>query len=560
MSPGRRPLGRLPRVVPFALLLAMLAPGTGAAAPGHEAPGAGPPLRWAGVPPVGPRAGLRDPAIAGNGIGRILITNEDPQAVPNTGLLANLTGFRIEPFPNESSVQVGVDEVIGSYLVTFGLFQNAPGGAYPFFSVFDNRTTQAVFQASEPYDLVQPGDACDFALVDGTATNWTLDYDGQPFGGSSNTSVVDLGTNASTWASGVGFAVIALAVGEVVPSLLDVPTVFGVLRPQGWYLPTLANTTYLGAPAVAWGVEGRAENATLWPGEIRTGTSLAPVANGTTLWTGGPVPAQLTLSSTAVAMPGTGTTLLTAEASNGSGPLRGLPVAFRDHAGGSFVGPYAVTGGNGSAAVTFVAPNESAPVDDVLVVTPRTMGAEAAGELTLRIVPPTEVYLSGEGVPALVPGGTITFQVVARNASGAPLADVALSLLLIGFGVLSPVVGATAPDGVLNVSVSAPPSETSATVSIVVTSAGFWGLLRIPLRATSAPPSPIALLLPYLPWAIVALLVAGVAAVYLRRRLPKSPLPPLHLPPRTRSGPSAPTPPAVAPPPDGPGAPPPAYP
>src|SRR5690242_17324302 len=69
-------------------------------------PGMASPDRAPGIAPAGPSrptphgsdpalGAARNPQIAGNGIGRILVTNQDPAAAPNTGLLVNLTGFRL---------------------------------------------------------------------------------------------------------------------------------------------------------------------------------------------------------------------------------------------------------------------------------------------------------------------------------------------------------------------------------------------------------------------------------------------------------------------------------
>jgi hypothetical protein len=485
------------------------------------------------VPTAGPSVGTGGPfapATPGDGIGRILVTTSDPGVVPNDGLMTNLTGFRVDPFPNASAFQIGAEEVLGSYLAVFGLFQNSPLGPVPFFSVFNNTTGRTVYQINESYAHATPGEAFDFALQHANGTNWTLRLDGQLFDGSFALATFDFGVPSATDAAGIGFSVISLATGEVVPPMLEVPTVFGVHRADGWYLPRNGLPTYIGDPAVAWGIAGASQSGTIFPGEITTGTSLAPVANGTSLWAGAPASGTLGLTADPTETAGGATSRITVALTGVSaGRSSSVPLALRSSQGGGFVDPFPSTDTNGSVTTAYLAPNRTAPVTDRLFAVPRILGLAVAAGSSVSVVPAMQILLAAVDPPSLSPGGSATVELRATSLNGAPVPGMQLALFAAGAGSVAPEQGVTDGAGSLSATVSLPRTGSSVTITVVVTTPGFWGSLRLPVQVSPPPPSLEARLLGWLPWVLVTVVAVVLALTLYRRWPPKRPLPALDV-------------------------------
>jgi hypothetical protein len=556
MSP-RPPWARLGLVT--LVVLGLLLPGRPFGAP--WAPPPAPPRTLALAPSVVPAPAAsrfaRDPAIPGDGVGRVLVTNTDPAAVPNTGLRTDLAGFRVNPFTGPSSLQVGAEEVLGSYLVVFGLFQNSAAGAYPFFSVFNNTTGRAVVQENESYYDVPVGGVFDFQLRLALGTNWTLTLNGEPFGGSPTTATVNLGVSASTDANGIAYSMVALSVAPVVPADTLDYTAFAVRLGSAWYLPEAANSTWRGASEVRWGLQGAAQNASLWPGELVVGTDPAELPNGTLLWTGGPRLGAAQLTADPATATGGGTSMITASFSDGTGGLSGLPVAFTDSGGGSFVAPDPLTNATGIAGTAYLAPNVTSNTSDVLTVSSNVLGLLASATTVMAVSPSIQVVVVPLGSPTVPPGGTSDLLLQATRAgSGAPLSGVLLDFAVLGGGGVAPNSQVTDAQGRVHVNLTAPTTPGTVLLTIVVASPGYWGSARISITNPAPGPTVEQQVLALLPWIVGAVLVLALVLVYRRSRLPKGTLPPMDLrrrrpPPVTMAGRTSP----AAPPPIPPGVP-----
>ncbi len=524
-----------------ALSIAVLLSGLGSTGARASAP-PGPsvpvdPVRPPGGAPVAPRL----PAANLSGYGELVVNSTDPALVPNTGLAINLTGYSVEPFPTLSKFQVGVEESLGNYLVTFGFFQNSGSGPYPFFSVFNNTTAASVLEVVDSLMPVQPGGAYDFALAVTSGTNWTLELNGQLFGGSSANATFDFGVTEGTDLSSLGLSEVAFAQGPVVPGSTELPTAFAVERSSGWYLPDRAETWYQGDPTIRWGVAGSAQNASLFPGMIDTGSAVPIPANGSTLWSGGPVPVELALQLDPTTVPGTATSLVTASAANEAGiPLVDFPLALGDLDGASFSSAYPRSSSNGTVESALIAPNVTANTSDVVWVGSRASGAVGGARQTIELVPAMRIAFALRGPSRIDPDSTPSFTVVAELPDGAEAAGIAVTLFLDGGGSVAPGDAVTSRSGSVGFTLDAPREITDIRLYVAVDTPGYWGLRGFEIRVAPAPS----------PWwvtdlpgfgvvAFVALVAAGVVLA-LRRRPPKQALPPLAL----RDRPPGPAPPA----------------
>lgn len=459
---------------------------------------------------------------AGNlsGYGEVVVTSSDPRLVPNDGLRSNLTGFTTEPFPALSKFQLGVEETIGPYLVTFGLFQNTEEGPYPFFSVFNNTTAATVFASNESGFPAVLGGAYDFTLLVANGTNWTLTLNGALFGGSFATSTFDFGVRSAAVPGSLGLSEIAYAAGPVVPRLTEIPTAFAVADGGGWLLPSTATTSYRGDPTLRWGIDGRTENASLVPGMLETGTSIASPPNGTTIWSGPLVPLTFSLQIDPSQVPGFATALVSGTVENESGdPLAGFPLVLSDSAGVTFSAPFPSADRNGSIRLALTAPNVSGVTPDPVRLTSRAMGAAGFAEQVIEIDPPPQVLLHLEGPSRLGPGGSAGFLLSATLSGGESAPGLAITLYAVGGGTIEPTAGITDANGEISLQLVAPKLPGTVRLFATVTTAGFWGEATF-FVAVQAPPPPLwTYAVPYiLPGLLIALGVVGV--VWWVRRLP----------------------------------------
>ncbi|MCI4369190.1 MAG: hypothetical protein L3K09_06480, partial [Thermoplasmata archaeon] len=417
----------------------------------------------------------------------------DANAVPNDGVRVNLTAYLPASFPANSSFQAGAEEVVGTYEAVFGLFQNDRLSPTAFFTVFQNQSDTTVLLEYWTLLSILPGDSYDFALERVSGTTWELTVNGEPFGANTTAASFDFKASSSTWLPGVSFSEVALYQGGLVaPSSFAIPLALAVHRPgSGWYLPTDGVTTFAQNGGPQWGVEGRAQHASLAPGELETGTSIANATNGTLLWSGGPVPVVVSLNLVPRAAVATQTIVAFVNVTDASGtPIPGAPVYFADSLGGTFLPSTVGTGGTGGGQVVFFTPNVTQNSSDNVRATVTLLGYSGSAASSVSLTPAQEVLLSvAPSTLTIRPGssGTLTFR--ATSPQGVPLSGVLLTFQIVGLGGIQPSAASTGSDGTVPIEILAPNVPTTVTVVGVVSGAGYWGRLSVAVQiADSAVP------------------------------------------------------------------------
>ncbi|HXQ94817.1 MAG TPA: hypothetical protein VN864_06615, partial [Thermoplasmata archaeon] len=478
--------------IALALLLAVTAVvPTGPAPPAlhlRAAPGRSiEPLRPVAVPGRASPVDARH--LAGGAQGRLLVTTTDPLAMPNDGLRLNATPFSEPPLGPDASFQASVEETIGAYDAVFGLFTNTGTAPIPFFSVFSNTTDANVHLAYWPTATTAPGSTYDFELAQANGTVWELKVNHAIFGGNASAGEFDFGAARSTWLPGLSFSEIALYASTTsAPMTLSTSLAFAVLEPAGWYLPTEAQETFSPAGGPAWGIEGRLQHPTLAPGELVSGTSLAPVPNGTVLWTGGRVPVNVALGLPTEAQGLSAVAVSVAVTTTSGAPVPGATVFLSDEYDGNFTPASALTGPGASVSVAFSTPNVTANVSDLLSAVVTTFGYEGFTGLALSLFPAVHVVVrSLSGAPTVGPAGSIALTFATATTSGAPLPSVYLAFGTTG-GTLSPEFGLTGSDATLTTTLTAPNTTGYLTVRAVVGSGGEWGDASVNITVRPATP------------------------------------------------------------------------
>ncbi len=510
----RRPLAA--RALPAVLLaVVVLAAGLLASFPSSSPPAGAPVPAAAGAAAV-PPAVRPGGAISVGAQGQLLVNTTDPAGAPNDGLEMNVSAFAGAPFAADSSFQAAATEVIGTHDAVFGFFENTAMAPTPFFAVYSNSTDASEHLAYWPGLLLQPGEGYLFALtaVNGS-TQWSLTVNGELFGDNTSAADFDFGANRSTWAGGISFSETALyPSAPTAPMVLTVPLAFAVHRPAGWYLPDEGRAYFHGSGGSPWGVEGRLQHPTLAPGEIVTGTSIPLAVNGTTLWTGGPVPVRATIALTATAAVGLSNLAVTAGVTDTNGvPLPGVALTFRDLLNGSFTPTTALTNTSGSVLVAFSTPNVTANATDLVTALVTTFGYLASAEASIAISPALEVTIDAPGVVPLSPSGAASVTFTTRSPDGSLLPGVPLAFSLRAAGSLSPAQGITDASGSITVFLALPSTATGATVEVRVIGSGLWGQATVTL--TFGAPAPPSFLSRYGDAFLAAALVAVAAGVIL---------------------------------------------
>jgi hypothetical protein len=480
---------------------------------------------------------------------RMLVDTTDATSVPNDGVATNLTAFANVPLPPDSSFQTGVEEVIGSYEAVFGLFTNTVMAPTAFYTVFTNTSDQTVRLEYWSELPVIEGAPYDFVLQRSNGTVWTLTVNGEPFDDNSTAATFDYGALAATWLGGLTFSELAIYSSRTtVPVSYLATSAIAVHLPNGgWYLPKNATATYTGPDGASWGVEGRLELGSLAPGEVQSGTSLAPIRNSSELWNGGAIPISVTLSFSAPSVLGLGVVGVTVNVSTLSGaPLGGVPVYVDDTLGGSASPSTLLSGEDGGAATLLTAPNESASSTDVVSATVTILGFTGSTSGDVTVLPPVQVVVeSGSSVVTISPNSNTTVTFRTLDTSGNPYPAVALSLTpefttgtvgtAGGVGVtIQPDAGITDANGSFTVTLSAPPTPGGYAVLATVVSLGAWGhgLVNVTVRTP-----PVSFWAKYGPSRIVpalavvaAAILVALAVLWLRRRPSKrQPLPEMDL-------------------------------
>jgi hypothetical protein len=527
---GPNPSGVRPAVVGLAvgiLLLALLVVPTGGTAPGPRPSVAAVGPRTAAGPP-GPADSASRPASSGEST--LSVVPNDPADVPNEGVEMNLTGFSSASLGPFAAFQVAAEETIGGYDAVFGLFQNSSFGPIGFFEVFTSVGDQTVHLAYGAPLATVPGMGYCFELTASAGSTWVLTVNGAPFGTSVNASSFDFGATEATVAGGLEFSEVAFyttSASDVVPSVVLATTMLAVRVGGAWYLPENATARFAGDGSGRWGVEGRDQVPSLAPGEIRTGTSVAPLANGTALWTGGPVPVGLTFTLSSTTTTATLPVVVNATVRDDAGaPLPGVPLSVTDERGGVEVGGGNLTGALGSAKLELLTPNVTAAGTDLVTVASTMLGYSATSSQSLLLTPAIEIVLTASPSAPQVPlNGSITlvFQTTERGAP-APFTTLEFSSAL--GGSLSIGYGKSASDGSIAVEFYAGGQPATVDVHVIVVEPGAWGGIILAVHIVR--PS-VSALIQAEPWVAAGLAVLLGATVYMvvrsRRRRPIPDLP-----------------------------------
>ena len=511
-------------MLPLSLILAGLAPLMAAGGPAGTAtnPIGAPNPSWEAAKHVEAilPSGLHP---ASGGESTLSVVPNDPMDFPNQGVETNITGFAPRNLAPLNAFQVAAEETIGAYDAVFGLFQNSSFGPIGFFEVFTATGDRSVHLAYGAPLATVPGLGYQFQLQQTRGTLWNLSVDGAQFASGSNASSFDFGTASATASPGLEFSEVAFygsTPANVVPDTLVATTAIAVLGPNGWRLPTNATASFNGAVSGAWGAAGRAQAPALAPGEIRSGTSLPALRNGTTLWTGGPVPLFLALSLSSDRTTATLPVRANVTARDGSGTaIPQVPLAISDSRGGHSYGGGNETDGQGSAQLVLVTPNVSAAGTDVVSVYSTLLGYPGLSSAPLILTPALEVLLTASpGAPVVPINGTVTltFRTSALGAA-APNTPIQFSSSL--GGSLSVAYASSGPDGSLALAFRAGGAPAIVAIHAVVVAPGVWGGLTVKVQVVRPAPSLLTQAEPYAVVGVAALLGGIVYATVRRRRI-----------------------------------------
>jgi hypothetical protein len=472
--------------------------------------------------------------------GRLIVAPSDPKVVPNDGLQTNITAFSYLPIDPQSSFQMGAEEVIGTYEAVFGIFDNAALGQVPFFDVFSNQSVRSIHLAYGTHSAVS-GEPYEFDLRASGGGSWTLRVNGQPIGEGPANATFDFGAATATWAGGVSFSEIGLYQNLTdLPEVVTTAVAFQVHQPGGWYLPTGAKALLTGSAAAAWGVEGRAQHPTLAPDEIRSGTAIAEVPNGTDLWTGGTVPVRvglaLSTTSTVATLPVEAT--ITVRDFTGL-PIPDVPVNLTDALAGPLLPAPGSTGSNGTLELAFRAANVSAPSHDLVTAAVAIAGYVGSIGIGLALSPAVRLFVNFSGPPPTIEANATTallFQV--DRAGQLDAAGVAVAFVAGAGGALAEPFATSGPAGVVAIPFVAGPEPMTVEVWASVDQPGYWGQGQVGVQIVRTPPSLLDRAEPWIGLGVVVGVIAVPAALVLGRWREQAPIPELHLP--ARGGPEPP--------------------
>ncbi|MCI4360040.1 MAG: hypothetical protein L3J95_06495 [Thermoplasmata archaeon] len=545
---GRAPRGRssrghalglaVPYIAAFVAVVLLLLPTLPMPAPTsfERPPGSGSQATFAGGNTTGTALQGTEGRPATNGESTLSILPHDPADFPNQGLEMNVSGFASQSLGPLTSFQVAAEETVGGYDAVFGLFENYSFGPIGFFEVFTSATDQTVHLAYGAPLATVPQVGYQFRLTVTLGTVWALTVNGEPFGANANASSFDFGVSYSTNPTGLGFSEVAFYQGTptaVVPDLLVATTALAVREGSSWHLPNNATVTYSGPAAGEWGVEGRDQVASLAPGELRSGTSIPTLANGTPVWSGGPVPVEIAFSLASVTTTATLPILARASVHDGTGsPIAGVPLAISDSRGGLAIGGGNVTDPQGFSELELLTPNVSAPRTDLVTVASTILGYAGSTSESLILTPPVQILLSASPNDPTVPiNGSVSFTIrTSLQGSVAPLTTIQFSSTF--GGSLSVAYGQSDSRGMLAIAFRAGESPSVVSIHAVVYEPGAWGGLTFNVHIVRPTPDPWTRAEPFVAVAAAGALVALAVVVVLRRKA--QPLPELVFLPKDR--------------------------
>jgi hypothetical protein len=479
------------------------------------------------------------PAAPCGGVYRIDVTTNDSAADSNDGLRMNVSGFLSGSVPANSSLQVSVEETIGSFQAVFGLFENSQLPMTPFYAVYPVGSITPQLLLYWRTILFGPGGVYDFALTHTAGTRWTLALNGLPFVGNSTAASFDFGVGNVTGGASLRFAELAFQPqSSYLPASMLVPLALGVRKNSSWYVPDLGLVTTCGVPS-AWGVEGRVQQADLAPGELRSGTQVPGISNGTPAWTEGAVPVRLTIAIAPTTLRATSS----ADVRVGVTTMRGAPIpgvflAGHDALGGKLVPAIGETNASGGAEFIFVAPNVTANSSDLVTSLVTLLGYTGFVGQAIALVPAIQFLITADSTTVSVTPGsstTLSFEVT-------DLAGHAASGIVVVFSVqvganLAPGSSVSDASGRVATRLDAPAYATTFLVRAEVGEGGAWGSTTVTVHVSSPTPSivPLAVAIGGIGVVIAAAFFFGLRSLR-RRQKGRLPVPELGLPefPRAR--------------------------
>ncbi len=452
----------------------------------------------------------------------------DPISVPNEGAEMNVTGFSPPTLPANSTFQVSLIDVIGPYQAVFGIFMNSTSAPIAFYALYGNLTDKLdrlVYWSNLP---LYPGQGYLFAVTHVTSGLWQFTLNGVPFDDSIPESTVNLNATASTWSTGLSYAVSTVTASTFTPATVVATVALATLRPSGWYLPRVAVATTVGSLGTSWGIEGNLQHPSLPPGEVVTGPAIAPIATGAELWNGSAQPIVVAITLASATVPANGLVGLSVTATRPTGePVPGAYLQLLDSAGSSFEPSTVETGPGGNASAVLLAPNASAEISDTVTARSSLLGFYGSGSARLNITAVVHVLLVAPGEVTVAPSATVGIDFRSTDATGRALGGIPLALSVNASALVAPPTAVTDASGLLSARVQAPSTPTTLLLLANVVGAGYWGGAQVVIHVVPPTPPWIDRAGPYLAYgAIAALAAVAILLVVRRARVPPQPLPP----------------------------------
>lgn len=413
----------------------------------------------------------------------------DPSAVPNSGFEYNVTGYSLPATSPEGNGTFELDEQesIADQILLMGFIgiENETGTApYPFWAVLANQTGK-VLNCGYLAAIPPPGAVLPFVAQNVGGRTWTVTYRGATFDGSNN---ITMNGTQATWTGGIGVVSVASWAGTPwVPSVVTLPWTMRVFTSNGWYLPHPVASSWDGTVSPAWGEAGTAQEGYLAPGELQVGTSIAPVANGTELWTSAaPTPLAVTLNASSTALAGGEISEIVLRATADGVPIAGLGATVSASAGGTFspAVPW-TTDAAGVAIGNFTAPLVSVLTTENLSATVGNGLYQGFATRELTVAPTTLLVSVSISRSVVGPSGLVNVTLrTMLGGVGVPGVNLTLSAD-VGGGAFSPLAPwVTGSRGYLNGTYEAPSATGAVRLFFQVEKTGYSGSATVWLNVS----------------------------------------------------------------------------
>lgn len=481
--PFRRTRSALAAALTLLLIGLMVAPPVAASPP--QGPPRFPPTvgGHVGVGPLDPREADRSDL---GGSALYAVQTNDSSAVPTWGIALQVRSLVLPPPTPQDIFQINVELSLGGVDVLVGLFSNETLPITPFWAIYNRTNDLLIGIEFDPNLPIQNGVVYTMAAQGayyGTGILWSFTVDGTPLGTTSTFEV----SNSTADPTVGSYLLVRWDEALFVPASTDIPCILATDVNGTWRVPRPAVVIYDGPPGLDWGLQGRAGNSSLAPGELITGSSVGVPANGSMLWSAGTAPLSLTAVITGgLARDGdaVGRQPLTLKATvAGDLDLAGLPLNWTDRTGtGIFTSGSTSLDGQDEAVDSYTPAISTTPQTVTLSVAPGVFGWTGSANLSVVVDPATLVDLQVTCQPSYVPSGesgTVDVRVTALN--GSPLGGVVVDLNVTpNHGGLDDPKGSTDAQGVAMIAFDSPPlvgreRVLNETFVAVVLSPGFLG-------------------------------------------------------------------------------------